>query len=85
MEDLFSQKRVFENNLYLLPSSFMTYAKCSKILNSFLFLISNKMLAIKAGIHKVLVRIANNRLLHRMRSDLGVHCLSRQATSVLKF
>ena len=33
--------------------------KCSKILNTFLFLFSNKMLLIKAGIHKMLVRIAN--------------------------
>ena len=31
----------------------------SKILNTFLFLFSNKMLVIKAGIHKILVRIAN--------------------------
>ena len=35
------------------------YSKCSKNLNTFLFLFSNKMLAIRAGIHKMLVRIAN--------------------------
>ena len=40
------------------PSS--TYSgKCSKILNTFLFLVSNKMLLFMAGIHKMLVRIAN--------------------------
>ena len=33
--------------------------KCSKILNTFLFLFSTKMLVITAGIHKTLVRIAN--------------------------
>ena len=36
------------------------YSKCSKILNTFLFLFSNKMLVIKAGIHKMLFRIANS-------------------------
>ena len=35
------------------------YGKCSKISNPFLILFSNKMLVIKAGIHKMLVRIAN--------------------------
>ena len=35
------------------------YGKCSKILNAFLFLFSNKMLVFMAGIHKMLVRIAN--------------------------
>ena len=33
--------------------------KCSKILNGFLFLFLNKMLVIRAEIHKMLVRIAN--------------------------
>ena len=33
--------------------------KCSKISNSIFFLFSNKMLAIRAGILKMLVRIAN--------------------------
>ena len=37
----------------------MIYGKCSKIPNIFLFLSSNKMLVIRAGIHKMLVRIAN--------------------------
>ena len=36
-----------------------TYGKCSKILNAFLFLFSNKILLFRAGIHKMLVRIAN--------------------------
>ena len=35
------------------------YDKCSKILNTFLFLFSNKMLVFRAGIHQMLVRIAN--------------------------
>ena len=34
------------------------YGECSKISNTFLFLFSNKMLTIKAGIRKMLVRIA---------------------------
>ena len=33
--------------------------KCSKMLNTFLFLFTNKILVIRAGIHKMLVRIAN--------------------------
>ena len=36
------------------------YSKCSKILNTFLFLPSNKMWVIRAGILKTLVRIANS-------------------------
>ena len=35
------------------------YGKCSKISNTFLFLFSNKMLVFRAGIRKMLVRIAN--------------------------
>ena len=35
------------------------YGKCFKILNTFLFLFSNKMLVIRVGIHKKLDRIAN--------------------------
>ena len=33
--------------------------KCNKILKTFLVQFSNKILVIKAGIHKMLVRIAN--------------------------
>ena len=33
--------------------------KCSKILDTFLVLFSYKMLVVKAGIHKMLVAIAN--------------------------
>ena len=33
--------------------------KCSKVLNSLLFLFSNKMLIFKAGSHTMLLRIAN--------------------------
>ena len=35
------------------------YGKCSKILNTFHVLFSNKVLVIKAGICKMLVRLAN--------------------------
>ena len=37
----------------------MTYGKLSKISNTLLFLVSNKMLVIRTDIHKMLVRIAN--------------------------
>ena len=37
----------------------ISYGKCSKIYKHFLFLFSNKLLVIRAGIYKVLVRIAN--------------------------
>ena len=43
---------------YLMFDLFL-YGKCSKILNTFLFLFTHKMLVITAGIHKMLVRIAN--------------------------
>ena len=36
-----------------------TNGKSSKTLNTFLFLFSNKMLLMRAGIHKVFVRITN--------------------------
>ena len=35
--------------------------KCSKILNAFPFLFSNKIMVIRAGNHKLLVRIANRK------------------------
>ena len=38
---------------------FRQYGKCSKISNTFPFLFSNKVLVIRAGIHKMLVRKAN--------------------------
>ena len=34
------------------------YSKCSKILNTFLLLFSNKMLVVRAGIHRMLIGIA---------------------------
>ena len=37
----------------------LIYDICSKILNTFLFLFLNKMLDMRAEIHKMLVRIAN--------------------------
>ena len=36
------------------------YGKCSKISNTFLFLFSNNMLVIRAGTHKMSVRIASS-------------------------
>ena len=33
--------------------------KCSKIVNTFLFLFSNKLLVFRAGSHKIFVKIAN--------------------------
>ena len=38
----------------------LSYSRYSKILNIFLFLFSNNMFVIKAVIHILLVRIANN-------------------------
>ena len=46
------------------------YGKYSKIFNTFLFLFSNEMLVIKAGIHKMLARIANREDLDQTRSSL---------------
>ena len=69
---------------------FLYYSKCSKILNTFLFLFSYKRLVSRAGIHTVLVRIANREDPDKTASptDLGLFCLSRpfwQATSVQIF
>ena len=41
------------------------------------FLLSNKILVIRAGIHKMHVRIANMELFFQNQSDLGLYCLSR--------
>ena len=51
------------------------YGKCSK----FLFLFSDKLLVSRAGIHKMLVRIANGEDPDQTQkqSDLGLRCLSR--------
>ena len=64
-------------------------SKCSKSVNTFLFLFSNKMLVIRAGIHKCLSEMQTGktliRLLLQKQSDLGLHCLSLsfwQVTSV---
>ena len=59
------------------------YGNCSKISNTFHFQFSTKLLIIRAGIHKMLVRIANSKDL-----DLGLSCLYRpfsQETSVHNF
>ena len=48
--------------------------KCSKISNPFLFLLSNKMLVIKAGIHKILGSIPNREYPDQTASsDLDLH------------
>ena len=68
----------------------MGYCKCSKISNIFLFLFSFKMLLFRAGIPKMLVRIANREDPDQTsevqrHSGLGLSCLSRHfllATSV---
>ena len=46
--------------VYISTSSIaLKTGKCSKISNTFLFLLSTKMLVIRAGIHKMLVSISN--------------------------
>ena len=47
----------FRLGLHCLPK----YGKCSKISNTFPFLLSNKMSVFRAGIHKFLVRVANRK------------------------
>ena len=64
--------------LYI-PSFHLTaqHGKCSKISNTFHVLLSKKMWVISAGIHKILIRIAEKtliRLLLLKQSDLGLHC-----------
>ena len=49
-----------------------THAKISKILNTFLFLFSNEMMVIKAGNHKMLIRIANREDLDQTASEEAV-------------
>ena len=48
------------------------YRKCSKILNTFLFLFSNEMLIIKAGIYEMFVSIANREYLDQSASSEAV-------------
>ena len=43
----------FENTFNWTITDNMPYVKCSKISNTFLYLFSNKMLVIRAGIHKM--------------------------------
>ena len=50
---------VIERVSKFLPLEVISYGKCSKIYKTFLFLFSNKLLDIRAGIYKVLVRISN--------------------------
>ena len=54
------------------------YGKCFKILNAFLILIPNKMLVFKAGINKMLFRLASSanpvQKVLQKESDLGLQC-----------
>ena len=80
----------FENFQLLSMYSIRTgwKSKCLKILNTFCPLFSNKMFLFRAGIYKMLVRIANREDPDQTASDLGLHCLSMlfwQATSVQSF
>ena len=53
----------------------ITYLRCSKISNTFLFLFLNKRFVIRASIHKMHVQIANRE--DPEQPDLGLLCLSR--------
>ena len=58
-----------------------------KLLNTFLVLFSNKMMVIRVGIHRSLVRIEKSED-HDQKYDLGLPCLSRpfwSGTSVCNF
>ena len=56
------------------------YGKGSNIMNTFLFLFSTKLLVIRAGIHKMLVSLANSDDPDQTASSeavwSGLHCLS---------
>ena len=54
-----------ENGARSIPSKYR-YGKCSKIWNTYLVLFSNKMLVIKVGIHKMLVREQTEKTLIRL-------------------
>ena len=71
----------------MIEGSWNDYRKCSKISNAFLFLFSNTTLLIRAGIHKMLVRIANREDPDQTAASeaVGLYCLFRpfwQAISV---
>ena len=75
-------------DLKVMKKFYHEYSKCSKILITFLSLSSNKMWVTRAGINRMLVRIANrvdpDHTALQEQSDLGLHCLFRpfwQATS----
>ena len=73
-----------------METSYSYTSKCSKILNTFLFLFSNKMLVFRAESQNMLVKIANREdSIPLLQSDLGLHCLSTRpfwkATSVQNF
>ena len=51
---------------------FMNYFACSKISNTFLFLFASEMYVIRAGIHKMLIRIANRENANQTASSEAV-------------
>ena len=61
----------------------ITYSKWSKISNTFHILFSKKVWVIRAGIHKIVTRIANGE--DPGQTDLGVSRPFCQATSFLNF
>ena len=59
-DDIFSKQNSGRIDLKDTGSSFIAIkGKCSKISNTFCFLLSKKIWVIRAGIHKLLVKIAN--------------------------
>ena len=58
------------------------YGKCSKISNTFHFLFSEKMLVIRAGILKILLRITNREDPDQKKKQSDLVCAFLQATSV---
>ena len=75
--------------LHTVHEIWVVYSKCSKISNTFLFLFSVKILVFRAGIRKMLVRIAKredpDQTALKKQPDLGLCCLSGVATSVRNF
>ena len=50
---------VIRSNMVIVDGSANICSNCSKLSKTFFILFSNKMLIFKAGIHKILVKIAN--------------------------
>ena len=63
------------------PTLYEDNGKCFKISNTFLFLLSTKMLAIMAGIQNA---YQNSKQGTKKQSDLGLHCLQQLAFDILE-